>query len=467
MAGLLCSTFIARSTEITTEITDVTPVQKIMMMFLAAIAVGAVLLSMPGVAVNGAMSWVDAVFMATSAMCVTGLVTLDMGREVTTAGHVIILCLIQLGGVGIVTVATLIILAGRRLSIEHEDMLISTVAVAGSTSARRVALSVVGYALALEAIGAIALIAVLPGDLDWADRIWQSVFHAVSAFCNAGFSLFSNNLQGLRHNFGVNIVIMVLIILGGFGFINLHEIVERIRSGAFHWSRFSTFLKISIVMTLILNGLGALILLLVEAGNAFGALPWSEKILAAVFHAVAARTAGFETVPMATFTNFSLLILVLLMYIGGVSGSCAGGIKVGTVAALFASFRAFARNDRNPVLFGRGLAYVTQRKAAVLAMTSVFTIFLGVGAVDLFDDGLSQHATSANNLSDYMFEVVSAAGTVGLSTGITAGLPDGAKLVLVALMFVGRLGPLLVIEAWATSQKPEQFTSPEEVLPVG
>ncbi len=463
VVALLSSTGTVRPT----EITKLTPVQKIMMLFLAAIAAGAVLLSLPGVAVNGAMSWVDAVFLATSAICVTGLVTLDMGREVTTMGHVIILCLIQLGGIGIVTVATLMILAGRRLSIEHEDMLISTVAVSGPASARRVALSVVVYSLALETIGAIALIAVLPGDLNWADRIWQSIFHAVSAFCNAGFSLFSNNLQGLRHDFGVNIVIMALIMLGGFGFINLHEIVDRIRSRTFHWSKFSTVLKISIVMTLILNSLGALILLLVEAGNAFGALPWSEKILAAVFHAVAARTAGFETIPMATFTNFSLLILVLLMYIGGVSGSCAGGVKVGTVAALFASFRAFAGNYRNPVLFGRGLAYVTQRKAAVLAMTSVFTIFLGVGAVDLFDDGLSQHATSANYLSDYMFEVVSAAGTVGLSTGITAGLPDGAKLVLVALMFVGRLGPLLVIESWATGQKPEQFTSPEEVLPIG
>jgi len=449
------------------EITDVTPVQKIMLLFLTAIAVGTVLLSMPVAAVNGPMSWIDAVFMATSAMCVTGLATVDMGKEITTTGQVIILCLIQLGGIGIVTVATLIILAGRRLSIEHEDMLISTVAVAGPASARRVALSVVGYTLTLEAVGAIALIGLWPGDLNWADRIWQSVFHAVSAFCNAGFSVFSNNLEGFRHDFAINIVIMVLIILGGFGFINLHEIVERIRSRTFHWSRFSTFLKISIVMTLILNIFGALILLLVEAENAFGGLPWSERILAAVFHAVSARTAGFDTIPMATFTNFSLLILVLLMYIGGVSGSCAGGIKVGTVAALYASFGAYARNYRNPVLYGRSVAYVTQRKAAVLAMISVFTIFLGVGAVDLFDDGLSQHATSGKNLSDYMFEVVSAAGTVGLSTGITAGLDTGAKLVLVALMFIGRLGPLLVIEAWATNQKPEQFTSPEEVLPIG
>jgi len=445
----------------------VTPVQKMVFLFLGAIVVGAVSLSMPGIMVNGAMSWIDAVFMATSAMCVTGLATVDMGREVTTAGHVIILCLIQLGGIGIVTVATLTILAGRRLSLEHEDMLISTVAIGGSTSARSVALSVMGYALALEAIGAFILFAVWPGDLAWQDRLWQSVFHAVSAFCNAGFSLFSDNLEGFVHDFGINIVIMVLIVLGGFGFINLREIVDRIRSRTFRWSRFSTFLKISIVMTVILNCVGALILLLVESENAFAELPWSEKIIAAVFHAVTARTAGFETLPMATFTNFSLLILVLLMYIGGVSGSCAGGIKVGTFAVIYASFRAYARNYREPVLFGRSLAYVTQRKAAVLAMTSVFVIFLGVGAVDLFDDGLSQHATSANGLSDYMFEVVSAAGTVGLSTGITVGLTGGAKLVLVALMFIGRLGPLLVIEAWATGVKSEQFSSPEEVLPVG
>jgi trk system potassium uptake protein TrkH len=449
------------------EVTDVTPVQKIMLVFLGAIVVGAVLLSMPGIVVGGTMSWVDAAFMATSAICVTGLATVDVGRDVTTAGHVILLGLIQFGGIGIVTVATLVILAGRRLSLEHEDMLTSTVAVAGSVSARRVALSVVGYTLALETIGAVALFALWPGDLAWGERIWQAVFLAVSAFCNAGFSLFSDNLEEFVHDFGINIAIMVLIVFGGFGFMNLHEIVVRIHSRTFRWSRFSTFLKVSMVTTLVLNGFGALILLGVEWGTAFAGLPWSEKVLAAFFHAVTARTAGFNTVPIATFTNFSLLILVLLMYIGGVSGSCAGGIKVGTVAAVFASFRAYARNDRDPVLFSRRLAYVTQRKAAVLAMMSVFVIFLGVGAVDLLDDGLSGHATSAKGLSDYMFEVVSAAGTVGLSTGITAELTEGAKLVLVALMFIGRLGPLLIIEAWATAAKPEQFSSPEEVLPVG
>jgi trk system potassium uptake protein len=449
------------------EVTEVTAVQKILLLFLGAIVVGAVSLSMPGVVVHGTMSWIDALFMATSAICVTGLASVDMGREITTVGHVIVLALIQLGGIGIVTVATLIILAGRRLSLDQEDMLTSTVAVAGSASMRRVALSVMGYTLVLEAIGALVLYMLWPGDLEWQARLWQSVFHAVSAFCNAGFSLFSNNLEGFAHDFGINIVIMVLIVLGGFGFMNLREIVGRVRSRSFYWSRFSTFLKVSMVMTLVLNGLGALVLLLVESGNAFSHLSWSEKVLAAVFHAVSARTAGFDTVPIATFTNFSLLILVLLMYIGGVSGSCAGGVKVGTVGAIYASFRAYARNYRDPVLFGRRLAYVTQRKAAVLAMTAVFVIFLGVGAVDLLDAGLSEHATDANKLSDYMFEVVSAAGTVGLSTGITAKLSDGAKLVLVALMFIGRLGPLLVIEAWATGVKSEQFSSPEEVLPVG
>jgi trk system potassium uptake protein TrkH len=445
----------------------VTYVQKIAVLFLALIAAGTASLSMPGVTVNGDMTLVDAVFMATSAVCVTGLATLDMGKDITTLGHVIILVLIQLGGIGIAAVASMIILTGRRLSLEYESMLDSSIAVTNATSKPRIVLLVILYTLAFEFLGALALSFFWTGDVGMGERIWLSIFHAVSAFCNAGFSLFSTNLEAYRGNVGVNAVIMVLIVVGGIGFMNIQELAQHVRTRMLRWSRFSLFLKLSIFMILVLNSLGFAILLAAESENAFAALPWSDKIMAALFHAITARTAGFDTIPISTFTNFSLLILVFLMFVGGGSGSCAGGIKITTIAVIVATFRSYFRNLRDPVLFGRRLAYVTQRKASVLAMTSMFVIFVGVGAVDLLDDGLSQHATAGRKLSDYMFEVVSAAGTVGLSTGITPGLSVGAKLVLVVLMFVGRLGPLVVIEAWAASVEPEHFTSPEEVVPVG
>lgn len=445
-----------------------THTRKLALLFVTLIALGTALLSLPGMSAAGRMPLLDALFMATSAVCVTGLMTMDLGSQLTVWADVVILVLIQLGGIGIATMASLVILTGRRLSIGYEDMLSSTVAVAKTLSVSGLTITVVRFTLAIELLGALLLLPFWPSGAGWGERIWWSLFHSISAFCNAGFSLFSTNLEAFTDNWGVNIVIMVLIVPGGFGFMNLFELVRHWRGGTFRWSMFTLFLKAAIVFTAILIAFGAVVLFAVEYGGAMADLPLAEKLLASLFHSVTTRTAGFNTIPIAEFTSFSLLIMMMLMFVGGNSGSCAGGIKVSTLAVIFSIFRSYVRHDRDPLLFARRLPAISQRRAFVLTATSVVFIVVGVGLVDLLDYGFGSFENSGNVFAAYVFETVSAAGTVGLSTGITPTLTPGSKIVVIVLMFVGRLGPLAAIEAWsARPSLPHQFTNPEEGLPVG
>ena len=443
--------------------------------FLALIVIGAGVLSLPTMTTSDGIAVVDALFTAASAVCVTGLMVLDIEADFTAAGRTVILVLIQFGGLGIITLASLLILSvQRRLPIAYDVMVTSTVGVVGAMRPRSVALAVIRYALIIEALGIAVLLVVWPGDLAPLDRLWTATFHAISAFCNAGIGLLANSLESLRGHAGVNLVMMGLIVLGGFGFINLHEIVHRVRTGTLHWSRCSLFFKVSVTVTLALNLGGAAVLLAFESGHAFAGLSTGETLLAAAFHSVTSRTAGFHTIPMGEFGEVSLRFLMLLMFVGAVSGSCAGGVKVGTLAVLVAIVRGHLRNDTEPVLFNRRLSRTDQRRAVVLLVASL-ALFYAAFAVLLALEGQAvqgqgHSATLADGHSAALafgFETVSALGTVGLSTGVTPGLTTAGKAVLIVLMIIGRLGPLAVIAAWAHRPTPRPYTFPEESLPVG
>jgi trk system potassium uptake protein TrkH len=440
--------------------------RKLALLFLGLIGAGTALLSLPGMTTLP-LSVIDRLFMATSAVCVTGLATIDLSRDLTREGQAVLLLLIQLGALGIVMFASMTILTGRRLSLGEEDMLGCTVAVGGDVSFRQVIRSVIGLTLVIELAGAAALLPFWPDGTPLAERAWLSLFHAVSAFCNAGMSTFANNLEGFTGNLGLNVVIMLLIVLGGFGFINLREIIDRTRQRQWRWSQVSLFLKITLLTTVLLNGGGALILFAAEYDNGMAHLTLADKALAALLQAVTTRTAGFTTLPLTTLTDFSLLIMMILMFIGGASGSTAGGIKTTTIAVIFATIISYVRNLQDPELFGRRLPAMAQRKAFVLATLAVVAIVAGVAAVYGIDAGLTSHADSGPHFLTYVFEVVSALGTVGLSLGITAGLADGSKLALILLMFVGRVGPLLMVDAWLARPQPRRYTSPQEGVPVG
>jgi len=447
----------------------VTPTRWLLLSFLVLIAVGTLALKLPGMSTGAPLSWVDALFMATSAVCVTGLTTVSVQFDLSPAGQLLILLLIQLGGIGIVTLASVLIFSvHKRLPLEYQEMLSSTVAAGRRVAVREVAVVVVRYTLVLELAGFVLLMVFWPPTTSLGERLWLCLFHTVSAFCNAGFSLYHDSLERLADAPGVNIVIMGLIVLGGFGFVNLQELWLRLRAGTLQWRRCSLFMKTSLVFTVLLIALGALSLLALERWVAFAGRGAGEALLAALFQSVTTRTAGFNTVPVVDFTDLSLFLMMILMFIGGVSGSCAGGVKLGALTVLVAMLRSYLRNHRDPLLFQRRIPAPIQRRALVLIFASLLAVAGGVILLYLCEARLvSFRDTMGSEFLAYLFEVVSALGTVGLSTGLTPELSPHSKLLLVTLMFTGRLGPLVMIAAWVDTGAPRPFTQPEEALPVG
>ncbi len=440
---------------------------------LGLIVVGAAVLSLPFMTVAGGLAPIDALFTATSSVCITGLMVMSAKTDFTLAGQITILVLFQCGGIGIVTVASgLILSAERRLPLDYEEAVTSTVTTSRFGSFRNVAQAVIVATFTIEAIGAGLLFVAWPatgpdGAIPWDERLWLAVFHAVSGFCNAGITLMTDSLAMFRSDVAVQVIFMGLIIAGGFGFINLSEILFHLRTRSLRWSKFSLSLKVAIVLTVGFNVVAALLLLALERGVALGDLGNVDAIVAAMFHAVTTRSSGFETIALANFTEVSLILMMILMFIGAASGSCGGGVRLGTVAILFALVRSYIRNDTEPVLMGRRITRTDQRKAVVLVTASVPLCIAGACVLYLVEAGPLVLADSRSEMLEFGFEVMSALGTVGLSTGITPELSAHGKAIIIVLMIVGRLGPLAVIASWARRPIPRPFTSPEESLPVG
>lgn len=442
--------------------------KRLVMAFVLLIVGGAFVLTLPVMSADGKIALIDACFTATSAVCVTGLTVLDTERDFTFWGQLVILILIQCGGIGIITIASSIILSShKRLSLDYEAMLSSTVAVSPGMTFREITSAAIKLTLIIELFGAIALYCCWPSEQAFAMRAWQSLFHAVSAFCNAGFSVYSDNLQRFTGNVGVNGVLMGLIMLRGFGFVNLRELLFRWRTRQFKWRSFSLFLKVSIMLTVVLNLVGTLLIFLADRSVALGTLSAPEQVMAAAFHAVSTRTAGFNTLPIANFTDMSLLFMIGWMFIGGVSGSCAGGVKVSSLAIVLSVLRSYLQNAAQPVIFQRRLPNIVQKRAITLVFFSMACVMLGVVLFSITEGRFASYGTPHSPFLGGLFEVVSALGTVGLSTGITPTFTGASKGLFIVLMFIGRLGPLVIISAWVGEVPPKPFTYPEESLPVG
>jgi trk system potassium uptake protein TrkH len=442
--------------------------KRLVIAFLMLIVAGAVLLTIPVMTVAGKIALIDACFTATSAVCVTGLTVLDTEHDFTLLGQFVILVLIQCGGIGIITIASSIILSSHKhLSLDYEAMLSSTVAISPKITFREITYSVIRLSLTIEFIGAMLLFVFWQVEGSFVGRVWQSLFHAISAFCNAGFSLYSDNLEQFTHNSGVSCVIMGLVILGGFGFVNLRELLFKWRSRQFKWRYFSLFLKVSITFTIFLNLLGTLLIFLADYTVAMGSLSLFEKLVAAAFHSASTRTAGFNTLPIANFTDMSLSFMIGWMFIGGVSGSCAGGVKVSSLAIVLGVLRSYLQNAAQPAIFQRRLPNIVQKRAVTLVFFSMACVMLGVVLFSITEGRFVSYGTQHSPFLGGLFEVVSALGTVGLSTGITPALTGASKGLFIVLMFIGRLGPLVIISAWVGEVPPKPFTYPEESLPVG
>lgn len=409
--------------------------------FVGLAATGALLLKLPAATSQGELSWMDALFTATSAVCVTGLTVVDTGTAFSPLGQALILSLIQVGGLGIITVSTFFaIIMGKKVPLLRGEVVRQTHFSVETGSFRSLVIRIVQLTFLFEGLGAACLFLAWREEFGTAESLWLAVFHAVSAFCNAGFSLFSDSLEHYVADPVVNGVVMSLIVLGGLGFLVIHDVERRIRWGV----RLSLHSRLVLLVTgvLVLGGAGMICLL--EWRNTLAALPLPEKLMAAAFQSITARTAGFNTLHTVDLTNASLVFLMLLMFVGGSPGSTAGGIKTTTFAVLLGTAWNRMRGREATILLNRTVPEKVVNSTLAVVLVAVALLFTAYFTLEWLETGWIPHPRAGNQAFELFFEAVSAFGTVGLSTGITPRLSNGGKFLLVLLMLVGRIGPLAV-----------------------
>jgi trk system potassium uptake protein TrkH len=438
--------------------------------FAGAILFGTVLLRLPLAAGAGAVSLLEAFFTATSAVCVTGLTVVDTGTRFSPAGQTIILVLIQAGGLGIMTYAVFVaLLLGRDVSFTDRRAIQDSLHHSPTPELVRLVRYILVFTAAVEALGAALLWLRFRQQFPPEEAVWQSVFHAVSAFCNAGFSLQPDSLVRWRADGLVNAVVTGLILVGGLGFLVNMELREQ--AGAFLRRRrrppLSLHARLVLAVTAVLLGLGTVAFLSLEWGNLLRGLPPGEKLLAAWFQAVTPRTAGFNTVDVSRAATATLFVTTLLMMIGASPGSTGGGVKTTTVGLITALLVARWRGRGRATVFKRTIPHAVMDRALSLAILAAVFVALAVGLL-LVTEGHSVPFDQARpSFMALLFEAVSAFGTVGLSTGVTASLSSAGKLVLIVLMFVGRVGPLTLVLAVGPRLERGRFRYAEENVMVG
>lgn len=438
--------------------------------FAVTILLGGALLALPVSAAGARIPPLDALFTATSAVCVTGLTVRDTGSGFSTFGHVVILSLIQLGGLGITTISTaLFLFFGQRASLSTHDVVESSFRAQPEGKLGVLLAQVFLWTIAIEALGAAILLPTELRRLPPGEAAWNASFHAVSAFCNAGFSMRSSSLMGDRSNPAVILPISTLVILGGLGFGVLTETVRSVwaRVGGRRAKRLSLHSKTALATTGVLLLAGTLGFWGFERGNLLREANLSSQILTSLFASVTPRTAGFNSIDYAQATTATVFLTMMLMAIGGCPGSTAGGIKATTLAVLFAKARGQLRGSRSASLFGRGISDMAVDKAlAVVALVTVLVVAgtLLLSAVETRDVA---HVQTPGRAVGLLFEVVSALGTVGLTTGITPTLTATGKIVVILLMFVGRLGPVTIAVAIARQRPAPSVRLAEEPVMIG
>jgi trk system potassium uptake protein TrkH len=433
--------------------------------FAALILSGTGLLMFPECSTGKPLDLVDALFTATSASCVTGLAVVDTGTALSFSGQMVVLLLIQVGGLGIMTLSTLFLLiARRRPSLAGHIVIQDTFTHSGEKSLPSILMDVVLFTFAIEALGTVLmLVRFFPGRA-FPEALYFSVFHAVSAFCNAGFSLFTESFSGYRQDWLFNLTTCFLIFCGGIGFLVLSEVNRQFTSTRPFLPRLSLHSKLVLSTTAILIVSGTLLILAMEWQNTLAPLALHDRFLAALFQSVSARTAGFNTLPIGGMANETLFVLMLLMFIGASPGSCGGGIKTTTFASLVVLGLSRLRGHMRPHLFRRTIAEASIAKAVSVVMISAVVIVAGAMALLMSELGELPHSLSRGKFMELLFEVTSAFGTVGLSMGVTPGLSAVGKIVLTCVMFVGRLGPLVIAVAVTRGAAARYYYAEEPVM---
>lgn len=436
--------------------------QIILLGFLGVIAVGTILLMLPWAKAGaGGAPFLDALFTATSAVCVTGLITNDTATYWSSFGQAVLLCLIQIGGLGVITVAIFITkLSGRKIGLMQRSTMQEAIAAPQMGGIVRLTGFILKMVVIIELLGAAALLPSMIMEFGVGKGIWYAVFHSISSFCNAGFDLMGvkeqySSLTSYTGNLPVNVVVMALIVVGGIGFLTWDDI----KRNKLHLRRYRMQTKVVLSVTTLLLVLPAIYFYFGEFGTAaWAGMSTGERILAALFQSVTTRTAGYNTVDLTQLTESGQMIMIILMLIGGSPGSTAGGMKVTTFAVLFATAIAVFKRRPNAHIFGRRIPSDTAHHAATVLILYL-SLFLAGGIFI----GSVEHIP----IIQALFEAASAIGTVGITLGITPDLCAASRIVLIILMFLGRVGGMTIVYAALSRKHPYVSEFPQEKIIVG
>lgn len=423
------------------------PVRIIALGFAAVILLGSVLLMLPCSIQDGVtVRYIDALYTSTSAVCVTGLIAIDAGDTFTPLGQFFLGMLIQVGGLGVTAVGAGVILAmGKKVNMKGRNIIREAMNLDSGKGTVRFIQSVFLTTITFELVGAALSFIVFAQDYPPLHALGISLFHSVAAFNNSGFDILGNfqNLIPYQDDVLLNLVTCGLIFFGGIGFLVIREIVTK----RFHWRKFSMHTKVVLTVSAALIVSGTVLLWLTE----------DVTLLGAFFHSVSARTAGFSTYSLGNFSNAGLFVLTVLMFIGASPGSTGGGIKTSTFFVLLQGIKSAATN-KSEKAFRYAIPADAFRKAAVITLIALGVVITGTYLMVIMEPDIT--------LMDALFEVTSAFGTVGLSTGITSGLSDGSKILSIITMYIGRLGPLTIASLWYFS-RGERASYPDGNISIG
>ncbi|MCK5051841.1 MAG: potassium transporter Trk [Candidatus Cloacimonetes bacterium] len=432
----------------------------VMLTFFLAIFIGSLLLMLPAATSQGEeTSLLGALFTSTSATCVTGLIVYDTGTHFTIFGQIIILALIQIGGLGIMTISSAFaIILGQKLSLKRESIMQNVIGESNKLDMINLVKNVVIVTITLELLGAVILYFTFISKLYPINQaLYHSIFHSISAFCNAGFCLYPDSLMRYLDNFNINFVITSLIILGGIGFPVMKDIQRTIKN-KFRFKRLTLHSKIVLSATLILLLLGTIAFFISEYNNEMKGFSFPNRLFASYFQSVTTRTAGFNTMDTTNLSKGSSFVSGILMFIGASPGSTGGGVKTTALVVVFIAVVAMFRGHKDVNIFKRKVSQNIIKKVMALVAASVAFLALMIFLLLLFEPF---------TLEKTIFEAISAFGTVGLSMGITSRLSEAGKIIIVLLMYIGRVGPLTLMFAISQTKDRSYFTYTEERISIG
>ncbi len=444
------------------------PGQGLLLYYSVAILLGAILLSLPMAVKGESLSFLDALFTATSAQCVTGLIVVDTGSKLSLFGQLTVLFLIQTGGLGITTFSVyLFSYLGTGFSLHSRKLIEETLLPFPYASLKDLIRGIFILTFVIEGIGVLLLSIRLGPELGWGKGLYSALFHSVSAFCNAGFSLFPNSIEGFRGDPLINITLIFLIVTGGLGFLVLQEILGMTHRKKGRRRRLSLHTRLVLLTSLILTLGGAILLGLLEAPSELHQLAPAEGFWTMLFQSVSARTAGFNSLDLNLLEVPSLVLIIALMFVGASPGSCGGGIKTTSLALLFAVFTSRLRGENHTNIFHRTIPDERITRVLTLVLLSILVCGLAIFALLVVQtSGLPAEAHQGDFIA-YVFEAISAFATVGLSLGVTSSLVPAGKLIIIALMFTGRVGILTLAFAFARRSRRAQVVYSQEQIMIG